>query len=236
MDRMKGFSLLSLMISTTIGIFIMGAAGQVYVNSKSVFNARTAVSITTESGRYAISDLRRVLIMTGREVPASITPFPAVDANGIVDGGASGSDIVGVRYASGTACDSEVSSLTTIRFKIEDDTLICEQGGTDYPLVSGIKLMRVLYGVNDNTDGYANRYLNATTVETEGKWGNVVSLRIGLVVSSEDYKLPGNMQEYTAQTLVVLGQSYTAPDTEHVFQVASTTISLRNLNTVVSRQ
>lgn len=231
----KGFSLLSLMIATVIGMFIMGAAGKVYVDSKSTFNVRTAVSAATENGRFALSDMRRTLVMAGRGIPASQKAFPSVETGGIEDGG-SDSDIVGVKYAFGSSCGGDISAITTIRFKVEDNTLTCEKGGTDFPLVSGVHLMRVLYGVNDTVDGFANRYLTASVVESENKWGNVVSLRIGLVVSSDNDELPASMRGSTEQTLDVLGQSYTVPDADHIYQVVSTTLSFRNLNTVVQRQ
>ncbi len=67
----RGFSLVSLMIAMVIGIFIIGAAGQVYVQSKSSFNARAAVSAVSENGRFAIQDLRRTLAMAGMNITAS---------------------------------------------------------------------------------------------------------------------------------------------------------------------
>ena len=60
----RGFSLVSLMIAMVIGLFIIAAAGQVYIQSKSSFNARAAVSAVSENGRFAIQDIRRVLALS----------------------------------------------------------------------------------------------------------------------------------------------------------------------------
>ena len=91
--------------------------------------------------------------------------------------------------------------------------------------------------MDDDADGYANRYLTATEVQNENVWVNVVSIRVGLVASSGSaYELPDTMQPQSAQTLSLLGLDYTAPDTKEIYRAVSATISLRNLNTVVQRQ
>jgi len=295
-NNQKGFSLISLLIATVIGIFIMGAAGKVYVDSKMTFNARSALSATMENGRFAIDDMRRTLVMAGRGIVAgederdsrrALAPIDTTSGysnTGIHDAGtdASGSDIISVRYRIGPSCGGDidisksdpdsgrkvpdVSKLpATVRLWVDntdkngdgnpDDELVCEifnidGAGTKFgpqPLVSGIKQMRVLYGLDDNTaDGYANRYLTASQVEdatvnppppgrTEN-WVRVVSLRIGLIASSDTAEIPASLQPDDAQELDLLGMDYTAPDKEHFFRTFSTTLSLRNLNATVQRQ
>lgn len=275
----RGFSLLSLMIASVIGIFIISAAGKVYVDSKQTFNARTAMSAATENGRFAIDDLRRTLVMTGRGIAAgedendTDRPLAHIDADvGIYDAGgdADGSDIIAVRYRMGPSCAGYIdistvndvgrtvpdieSPAATVRFLVEDDNLVCQadtDGDGDFefnqPLVSGIKQMRVLYGIDDNSaDGYANRYLTASMVDdttvnppppgrTEN-WVRVVSLRIGLIASSDTFEIPSDLQPQSPQTLDLLGMEYTAPDKDHFYRSFSTTISLRNLNATVQRQ
>ncbi len=232
----QGFSLISLMVASAIGMFIIAVIIQSYVSSKMAFEARTAVSATAENGRFALADMRRTLIMTGRDISASKSAFAAVEDGGIEDGGTTDSDIIGVYYALGPSCGGAISRSTLIRFKVVDTVLQCEVDGTDYPLVSGIQLMRVLYGVDDDNDGFANRYLKASVVESEGAWDSVSTVRVGLVVSSDTQTLPSSLQAASAQSLNVLGQTFTAPDTSHVYRSVETTISLRNLNTIVQRQ
>lgn len=279
----KGFSLLSLLIATVIGIFIMGAAGKVYVDSKMTFNARSALSATMENGRFAIDDMRRTLVMAGRGIAAGEDELDSrrglaqlddtKDGTGIYDAGADDdSDIIAVRYRMGPSCGGYIDISTndpdsgrkvadvgsppaTVRFLVNDeDELICEvdddgDGTFDFqqPLVSGIKQMRVLYGLDDNTaDGYANRYLTASMVDDETvnpaptgrteNWVRVVSLRIGLIASSDTDEIPASLQPEDFQKLDLLGMEYTAPDKEHFFRTFSTTISLRNLNATVQRQ
>ena len=258
--RCNGFSLVSLMIAIVIGLFIIGAAGQVYVQSKSSFNARAAVSAVSENGRFAIQDIRRVLAMAGMNITASedvstikrAIPPRDTDTTGTntYEGSATDSDIVAVRYRRGPTCYGYIDKLldddpVTIRFLVENDQLMCEKietaGGTvtrnKQPLVSGVKLMKGLYGVDDTADGYANRYLTAKQVELESKWRNIVSMRVGVVVDSAEQSQPVDMRSGTAQTLSLLGMDYTVPaNDEKLYKVFTTTVQLRNLNPVMQKQ
>jgi type IV pilus assembly protein PilW len=264
-----GFSIISLMIASTIGIFIIGAAGKVYVDSKNTFNARSAIAAATENYRFAFQDMRRVLVMAGRGVSESddggdsyqntdngLRTFPAINKTyGIVSGTTGGgsswspepedSSIIAIRYASGPApcglADAEFTSTLTVRFLVNyEGNLICQvyRGKdklVDQSLVSGIAQMRALYGVDTDTvdpDGVANQFFTADQVG-EARWPAVVSIRIGLVVKSGDsIELPGAYRPDDPETFNLLGATFTAPDTKHVYKSASTTISLRNLHHV----
>ena len=245
----KGFSLISLMVAMLIGIFIIAAAGKVYVKSKSSFNARTALSTMTENGHFALQDLRRTLIMAGMGITASeaYSPssrsIPPLGGSGTEVGVGQNSDVVAVRYRRGNSCGGYIDNPAplapaTIRFLVEDEQLKCEvDGGTRQPLVSGIKVMKVLYGVDDTADGYANRYLNATQVNVLGKWVNIVSIRIGLVVDSAESKQPFEMRETAAYDLSLLGMTYTVPaNDEKAYKVFTATVQLRNLNAIMQQQ
>ncbi len=256
----RGYTLLSLLIAMAIGIFITGVAGKVYVDSKMAFLARSAVAATNENGRFAIDDLRRTLVMAGRGVSsgddtqaiyAATTDngkrtFPILASNGSIgtgvivdsDGDASnGSSVIAIRYAEGPSCGGTITSASTVRFFVNTNSeLVCEVNGSAQPIVSGIVQMRALYGVDDDADGLANRYLTATTVQTEGRWSNVVSIRVGLIAGSGEFELPGSYRSASAGSFNLLGMAVTAPDTTHFFKSLTTTISLRNLNTVVERQ
>ena len=119
LKQSSGFSLVSLMIAMVIGLFIIGAGGQVYVQSKASFNARAAVSAVSENGRFAIQDIRRVLAMAGMNITASeefssnLRAIPPLDADtsgtNTYEGTGTNSDIVAVRYRRGPTCDGYVN-------------------------------------------------------------------------------------------------------------------------------
>ncbi|BAO45248.1 conserved hypothetical protein [Thiolapillus brandeum] len=269
----KGFSLVSLMVAMAIGLFLIGAVIKIYIDSKNSFNTRNVVAEVAENTRFALDDMRRILVMAGRGVRAiedqfsNRRPFPDISASGIVDGGSSGSDTIAIRYRRGPSCGAyqDVGAgnrPSMVRFYVTDnsgdgsaDDLVCElttygAGGstTTRTLVSGVQKLKAIYGVDDDADGYADRYLTPSQIGTASSpgisippgantpWAKVVSIRIGLMTGSES-TLPNSMTDQdTSSTLNVLGLSISKPDTDHLYRVTTTTLALRNLNPVIQRQ
>jgi type IV pilus assembly protein PilW len=153
------------------------------------------------------------------------------------------SSVIAVRYAAGTppcGADNLVMSngVVSVRFRVDEaGNMICEvyQNGDIFqsqPIASGVLQMRALYGIDTDTepDDVANIYVTADGVAPLD-WMKVVSIRIGLVVSSGvGYELPYPYRPRTADQLDLLGATYIAPDTNYLYKSASTTISLRNLH------
>ncbi len=272
----QGFSLLSLMVAMAIGLFLMGAVIKIYIDSKNSFNIRNVVAEVSENTRFALDDMRRILVMAGRGIRsiedqfANRRPFPEIGNNGIVDGGATGSDIIAVQYRRGPSCGTYQSVSpnlppSMVRYYVTDnngdgsaDDLVCElttynnSGGSNTvtrTVISGVEKLKALYGVDDDADGYADRYLTASQIGTAASprisvppgantpWAKVVSIRIGLMIGSES-TLPASMaSQMPAQgNLKVLGLSVAKPDTDRLYRVTTTTLALRNLNPVIQRQ
>ncbi len=268
MKYSRGFTLVSLMVASAIGIFVAGVAGKVYVDSKVAFQMRSAVAAANENGRFAVEDLRRTLVMAGRGIssgddsPAVYTvsdnglrTFPAVGSDGAIGTGVIvnrdstdadatvGSSVIAIRYAEGPSCGGTVSTNTTVRFFVNTNSeLVCEitdaTGTTTQPIVSGIEQMRALYGVDDDADGLANRFLTATAVEAASPtlWPNVVAIRVGLIAGSAEFEVPSSYRASTLTAFNLLGMTTVVPSASNHFKSVTTTISLRNLNTVVERQ
>ena len=268
--KQRGISLLSLMVASAIGIFLVGAVFKIYLDSKTAFNTRNTVAEVIENQRFALDDMRRILVMTGRQIrgiddqAASKRPFPAVGTGGIEEGDANNSDVIAVRYRVGPSCgprqNVDVDTRPSmVRFLINNnDELVCElttydSGGTATTvpsvMASNTVLLKVLYGVDDDDDGYADRYLTASKVDDSAvvttpdgantPWARVVSIRFALV-SKSDSELPPSARPQSLPELKVLGMTYGddtgETDTDHLFRVASATVSLRNLNPTVQRQ
>lgn len=85
-------------------------------------------------------------------------------------------------------------------------------------LADDVENMQVLYGEDTDNDGVANRYVTADNV---GMWNNVVSVRVSLLIRSED-------------NIASSAQTYTYDDTEttaadlRVRRIFNTTIKIRN--------
>lgn len=265
--KQQGMSLLSLMVAVAIGIFLVGAILKIYVDSKNTFNVRNVVAAVYENQRFALDDIRRILIMTGRDIRKledefpNRRPFPAVAAGGIVDGGVSGSDVIAIRYRRGPSCGTYqavamTNRPTMVRFLVNNNKeLVCEMttysGGsattTPRILVSGIEMLKVLYGVDDNGDGYTDSYLTASQLDSFSPssgappWAAVTTMRIGIISSSDD-ELPAGARPDTAEAVSILGMTYPDPDTggtletSRLYRVASTTIALRNISNGLERE
>jgi type IV pilus assembly protein PilW len=270
--REAGFSLISLMIASAIGIFLIGGAGKIYLDSKSAFTARSAVAAVAESSRFALRDFRRNLAMAGRgngedqdgpdayDAPDNNhRTFPGVDPDnsvaatttGIINEDSNNNSVVAIRYAAGpTPCrqGGVINTTHTVRFYRNDEgQLICQSietvGGVldtanmyERPILTGLVSMRVLYGVDTDVgsleDQVANQYLTATEVENNDLWISVVAIRVGMVISSDTEELPYPYRPAVPEQLGLMGMDVDAPDTSHAFKAISTTISLRNLNTI----
>ncbi|MBT3055791.1 MAG: PilW family protein [Candidatus Thiodiazotropha sp. (ex Codakia orbicularis)] len=275
--RQAGFSLVSLLISSAIGVFLIGGAGKIYLDSKNAFTARSAIAAATESSRFAMQDFRRYLVMAGRGIGENedspetysaadnnLRTFPAMNPDnsvassttGIIDQDNNGNSVIAVRYAIGpTPCGQggTINNTHTIRFyRNNEGQLMCQSietiAGTldtanqyERPLLSGVVSMQALYGVDTDTgpaeDQIANQYLTATEVENAGLWISVVSIRIGIVISSDTEELPYTYRPATAEPMGLLGMDVPTPDNSHAYKATSTTITFRNLNTIsMSRQ
>lgn len=106
-------------------------------------------------------------------------------------------------------------------------------------LAEGIENMQLLYGYDDNGDGFADRYLNAKHGEftnDSNNWQNVASVKIGLLYASEDGLREANdldNGEYiVANTLIGTSEgsaTVTHEKDRRKRYVATTTVMLRNL-------
>ncbi|MBK9132341.1 MAG: PilW family protein [Gammaproteobacteria bacterium] len=85
-------------------------------------------------------------------------------------------------------------------------------------LAEDVENMQVLYGEDTDNDGVANRYVTANNV---GTWNDVVSVRVSLLIRSED-----NISS-SAQTYTYNDTETTAAD-RRVRRIFNTTIKIRN--------
>ena len=126
--------------------------------------------------------------------------------------------------------DASVRELQTVTYSIKNGAGLDPQGnavpalfrsefGVDQELIAGVQDMQILYGVDTDSDGLANRYDTSNIV---ANFGNVVSVRVMLLVRSFDNFVTEAPQVYTFNAA-----QRVAPD-RRLYQVFSTTIALRN--------
>lgn len=124
--------------------------------------------------------------------------------------------------------DTEVSRVATVlyyvRHSAEGAPCLYRKVGSDdaEALVEGVESMQILYGIDDDDDQAADRYLAASAALP---WEQVVSLRIGLLLRSLS-EVP--MGELDSQVYNVNGQTIGPANDRHFRQVFLTTVGLRN--------
>lgn len=123
--------------------------------------------------------------------------------------------------------NSSVYKLQSVQYTIQNSisgsgepALWRNVDGQDEELVEGIQRMVVLYGIDTDSDGSPNQYVDSSTILAAS---DIISaVRIWLVVRSDN----DNVLD-AAQTYTVNGTDTTAGD-QRMYQVFSVTVDLRN--------
>lgn len=206
--------------------------------------------------RYIASDIRnagRGNVIEGFVDPVVLT-MTAEDPEGDVirfestDGGVGGNDTLVVRYLGLNACQgADLTSggakpegeIVVNRYYVDDGSLWCSSlrqvglSGNNFEfltpsaveLISGVESFQVLYGV----DGDVNSQVGATRFVTAGSLtaaDKVVAIRVGVMLRSDDMRLPVPADP---QTFSVLDQSLITPSDRSLRRVFTTTAHVRNI-------
>jgi len=235
--RQNGFSLVELMVAMVLGLVLLGGTIAIYASSKDSYRLQENVAGMQENARFAIAALRRNMELAGFPRVLDIAPF---DPAQTLDGGGNNNDQITIRYQSATDClgngtpaNGPDQGIAVNRYYINNqNNLLCLGNGNPIAqtLVENVDNLQVLYGIDDDGDGSANRY--ATAAETDNgvisagtpDWDNVVSLRLALLISSENDI--GTAQQAGGFTL--LDAPAIKPNDDRLYRVFTTTIPLRN--------
>jgi prepilin-type N-terminal cleavage/methylation domain-containing protein len=95
----------------------------------------------------------------------------------------------------GEAPSMEAALIYNIFFVNESSgqpTLMCSgsRNASAAPIANGVENLQLLYGVDTNSDGNVDQYLNATGVSAATAWQQVVSIKAGILVRSLEPVLP----------------------------------------------
>ncbi len=298
--KMRGLSLVELMVATTIGLLLTSAIVGLFASSKRAHTDSMDRGIMYENGRYAISVLSNELRLTefwGATRAADIINSDGLNAIvGDCSGNAAGynvnNSLWGITTATATitscitdakagtdafvikhvaATPTAVASLDSTRTYLMTneflgilfdgaDTPPSTVAGGDVPggqaweytstlyyireetgevpalyrkqlrgsswgeseeIANGIENMRLLYGVDTNLDGVADKYDNATAAN----WTNVVAARVYLLMRSEKAS-----SLYPDSKTYLLGDVTINPNSNDNYYrlVFNTSVNLRN--------
>ena len=202
---MSGLTLVELMIAVVLGLGVMGGILSLYVNVGESASYLNAASRVQENGRFAINHIGRTLRMAGYDDPETATAGPttvlegkagsAVSMGDFTIRGTSDAVVIShegaalVRNCQGVQVAEDTWVTNTYAIS-SDDEMICNTVTTvsgvttttaGQVIAEGVEDMEILYGVDSDADGIANRYRTAATVTD---WADVVSARIALLVNS----------------------------------------------------
>ncbi len=103
-------------------------------------------------------------------------------------------------------------------------------------LIEGVESMQILYGLDVNADGTADRYIQADNAIVSGHWQDVVAVKVSLLFASEDGLRDAD--GFDEKTYVVGNTNITVEGTPNVpthtrdmrkRYVSSMTVSIRNI-------
>ena len=95
-------------------------------------------------------------------------------------------------------------------------------------MLEGVENMQILYGLDESSDGVANRYVRANIVDDANAWSDVVTVRIGLLFASEDGVRDAD--DLDVNTYLVANTLVDPDDDRRKRYVSSMTVNIRNSN------
>ena len=236
MRKSKGFSLVELMVAMLLGLLITGAALQLFLANQQSFALQQTLSRVQENGqlfvRFLVADLRRAGLE--RDGLAVLPDEKGVRfaASGTVPGSANGGDYdrLTLGYHGLSDCegsvDSDLTEVVNTYFVNSDAELVCQgslTGGNGVVLLDGVEAFEVLYGIDENKDGYANvsRYVEAGSQGASP----VIAVRFSLLLKEESNSLP---QSDGDRKFYVLTKTVDEPEDRSVRRIFMSTVKLRN--------
>jgi len=189
----KGLSIIELMVSITIGIFIVMAMISLFVNAKQSYRLNENMARLQENGRFAMSFISRDLRMTDYRACVLQEVNRLDDAiSGQNETGVNGSDTVTIRWQS-NACNDTLTTVTT-SYSIQtgftgNPALFRSVDGVSEELVEGIENLQMLFGEDTDNDNIPNYYVSAENISDMAQ---AISVRITLIARTLEANLTTN--------------------------------------------
>ncbi|PID45323.1 MAG: hypothetical protein CSB47_09055 [Proteobacteria bacterium] len=279
--KIDGLSLIELMVTMVVSLFLMSGVVTVYLGVKSNDKVRSEISEMDENGRNALMLLRDIISHAGYRSINNLaldTPFYVDSANipnpkcrggaaklvsyppilskktrnsvagkrdtlvtvhiadsptvagssggllvadcqaGVIPAECSSDPVAGLH----TSSDSRIYNYLYINTPSKRRVLTCmgSRGGSQ-PLAENIENMQFLYGVSS---GGSLVYRNADSVTANAEWDSVVTVRVALLVRSEN----GVLNKAESKSFLLLDEKITTPKDKRIYKAYTTTIVLPN--------
>jgi len=207
-----GFTLVELMVATTVAVFLLGGLAATLQSTRQAYSQQYELSQLQDNQRLAMTLIAGVVESAGYYPnPAANTNATFMPAGGVWT--AIGQSVVGtantvapgdtltVRYGADTNDNvlncigtQNTGAATTFvnTFKVVKDAagvswLVCNDGTKDYQLVKNVTNLQVVYGVHLGaaTGSCTDTYqTSAQMVATPANWSSVCSIRVSLTFNN----------------------------------------------------
>ncbi len=243
LKKQGGFTLVELMIASTISLVLMLIIGTVFVSSRQAFRVQEDNARIQESGRFALEILGRSIKQAGNaDIPFTgfKVAFSGVAING-TDGGAGVPDTLTIQYDGVIGIEDRdcagnpVTAAGTIiqnHFNIDtaNASLRCAGSIAAVPaapgalpvgvgLVENVEDLQILYGIDTSGDQSANQY-----VATPPDWDQVVTARVCVLIRSDKTNIASVGNSYLDCNNVAVA----VPSDGRLRRAFSATFNLRN--------
>ena len=255
--RQRGFSLVELMVSLVIGLFVLAGVGSVYITGKRSYQARDGLSLLQENGRTAITVIERMVVRAGYPMFADLQPVlhastqlwtlyteegeSASGELGIVlsaDGGVGNSDILTVQYQpagdaawrDGEDCvgnKSKIDGRVISTFFVEGGRLKCRGSGKKTAEPLVDNVVAMQVEYGEDLDN--DGFADKyVNARNVGEWTEIVAIRVALLVHSGEDVLDAPVNG--KQTFTLAGEEVTVEsrNDKKLYRVFQTTVPLRN--------
>jgi type IV pilus assembly protein PilW len=227
-SRQLGFTLVELMVTVLIGLFLLAGLISLVGGMKRSQGTQNDMATLQDNERLAMTLMTNVIESAGYyphpEANTVDSQLPAIAGTFAISGqpifgkpatAPATGDTVSARYVSAGAdgvldcTGNNTVGAQIINFRVSPsisdptiDDLVCTiNGGPDLHLVTGISSMQIYYGVQTNlslSNASVDSYLTATQVTATTNWSNVISVKIKLLFKNPSYGKPGQTQASAA--------------------------------------
>jgi type IV pilus assembly protein PilW len=243
-----GLTLIELMVAMVLGIVLMGVAMNVFLSTRETHRVVTNLARVQENGRFALEQISQVIRMTGYQGDTAaqwvLGPL-TLSTSGVsrlagTDDDTNGSDTISIAFRGGADnfikdCHGNnvgVADTVVNQYALSANSeLTCgviRNGGAIQTLVvvDGVESMHIMYGIDSNNDDAADQYVTAANV---ADMENVVSVRVALLLMTQDTSLAGQIdtRTYTLLDETVYDAATPAND-RRLRRIMTATVDLRN--------
>ena len=208
---LSGFSIIELLVTISIGVFITLGLSQIFVSMWSTSSTQSTLAQFQDNERMAIVMISKMVQKSGYfPNPAAMNAAIALPSSTVSTDGAiftAGTGITGTTGAVNDTLDLEFmssgndgllncqggkASVPTIfinSFSINaSNQLVCSvSGNTPFTVATNVSSMKVLFGVDSQGLGTTDSYLTAAAVQASNLWPKVRMIAITLSFSNPLY-------------------------------------------------